>query len=361
MSMETVKNDSRDNLYDIARGVAIISVVFGHIKSYNFIYLFHMPFFIALSGFFFKDKYYKTLNNILKFTISKFRRLMFPFIGYTILFEMLHNFFIDIHLYELNSKVLYYHSFLDALKNSIFHIEYLIAPIWFLFALFIISILFSIISYLLQKIYLNNEIYRLVIVLLFLQLGFFISFQPWNKFLYIGTICSSLISFYIGYLFGKISNIKNFFNYKNILFSLFILLIFDLILEHQINIAANKYYNPVLLIIITIVSFLLVLSFASYIKIEKIKKIFLYIGQNTIPILCLHRVSFKIVNYFIYIFNGSILNLSKDPIFFINILEIKISIILFIIYLITGIAVPLLINILYQMLKKRIFYGKINK
>ena len=33
--METVKNNSRDVLYDVARGLAMISVVFGHIIQWN--------------------------------------------------------------------------------------------------------------------------------------------------------------------------------------------------------------------------------------------------------------------------------------------------------------------------------------
>lgn len=45
---------------DIARGIAIILMIIGHVigqgKNKNFIFSFHMPLFIIISGIFFKEK-----------------------------------------------------------------------------------------------------------------------------------------------------------------------------------------------------------------------------------------------------------------------------------------------------------------
>ena len=313
------KLKNRYCLYDIARGLAIITVVLGHLIPSNFIYLFHMPFFIALSGFFYKDKYNESINSFLYFLVTKFKRLIIPFIFYTIIFELLHNFFINIHVYELSDNLQYYHSIWDILINAISHIEDLFRTGWFLFVLFFIAILFAMISYLLKKICLNSELYRLIVVLLLLQLGFYMSFHTWSKFLQIGTICSALVSFYIGYLFSKIQNIKNFFNFKNFLFAFIIFLAFDILLKKIILIGANQYYNSGLLILLFIISFLFEVSIASFIKSMKIEKLISYIGQNTMPILCLHFTAFKFVSYIYILLSGvSIINLSKSAHYFIE-------------------------------------------
>ena len=53
-----VKNKRRIEYIDIAKGIAIILMIMGHVCSYgswkrNIIYSFHMPLFIIVSGMFF--------------------------------------------------------------------------------------------------------------------------------------------------------------------------------------------------------------------------------------------------------------------------------------------------------------------
>ena len=55
---------ARDSSIDIAKGVGIILVVFGHDTLCpsiirNVIFSFHMPLFFILSGYFYKDKNFK--------------------------------------------------------------------------------------------------------------------------------------------------------------------------------------------------------------------------------------------------------------------------------------------------------------
>ena len=55
----------RIDYMDILKALAIIAVVIGHCDSphplYNFIYLYHMPLFFFISGYFYKNEY---SNNI---------------------------------------------------------------------------------------------------------------------------------------------------------------------------------------------------------------------------------------------------------------------------------------------------------
>lgn len=75
----------RDNFLDFCKGYAIFLVILGHViqfisgnlqdQIFNFIYLFHMPFFFMLSGYL-ADKTIH-LNNL--FLLKKIRSLLLPF------------------------------------------------------------------------------------------------------------------------------------------------------------------------------------------------------------------------------------------------------------------------------------------
>lgn len=68
----------RDQTIDIMKGVAILSMIAGHCFIphflYDFIYLWHMPLFFIVSGFFFRDKPYREI------CFSTFRGLIVPYI-----------------------------------------------------------------------------------------------------------------------------------------------------------------------------------------------------------------------------------------------------------------------------------------
>ena len=72
----------RDNTIDIAKGIAIILMCIGH--SYcpeqlcTFIYLFHMPFFFMISGWFWKEK---NVEHPINYITKKIKTLWIPFVA----------------------------------------------------------------------------------------------------------------------------------------------------------------------------------------------------------------------------------------------------------------------------------------
>ena len=68
---------SRNCIFDIAKGIGIMTVVFGHAVCplTKFFYLFHMPLFFILSGYFFKAKYYSNISELKQFFIKKLKSL----------------------------------------------------------------------------------------------------------------------------------------------------------------------------------------------------------------------------------------------------------------------------------------------
>lgn len=102
------KNAKRDFLFDNIRGILIILVVFGHLirpetsnvytdSIYTFIYFFHMPVFIFISGYFSKNLQ-KSHDNAIKTFLIPF--LVFNFASYML------DMFLGSGLYFFNMKIL---------------------------------------------------------------------------------------------------------------------------------------------------------------------------------------------------------------------------------------------------------------
>ena len=76
MTSESAKSNKRIEIFDIAKGIAIILVVIAHLGIpefwRKFIFLFHMPFFFFIAGYFFKEKYYATLKDVLIYIKKRF-------------------------------------------------------------------------------------------------------------------------------------------------------------------------------------------------------------------------------------------------------------------------------------------------
>lgn len=91
-----INNMSEEFTYiDIAKGIGIFLVVLGHYVNpffmpdyfqhiVNFVYTFHMPLFMAMSGFLFGKSFGK-VNNYRSFVLKKSQRLLIPYFTISIL------------------------------------------------------------------------------------------------------------------------------------------------------------------------------------------------------------------------------------------------------------------------------------
>ena len=136
--------ESRSALLDIAKGIGILLVVFGHQidyfhldfpSAYPFIYLFHVPLFFFLSGVFFKDS-----DKVWPFIKKKFVRLYIPYLLANIFFfaiEMIR----ARHIGEAYDGTLRWKDLLLAVIGMWPVPSMLSRPTWFLLVLFRICIL----------------------------------------------------------------------------------------------------------------------------------------------------------------------------------------------------------------------------
>ena len=158
----------RQEWVDIAKGIAITAVVLGHINfmwpNYDilplrtlFITLWHVPVFFIIGGFFIKED---KLISPQQFIKGKFKSLYLLILYLYIPVLLLHNFFIDIGIYDINldysGNVVTRWDYLAFCKHLLLAIffagrEPILGAMWFVYVLFMALCILSIVSWSLRK------------------------------------------------------------------------------------------------------------------------------------------------------------------------------------------------------------------
>ena len=298
----------------------------------HFIYLFHMAVFYMVSGFLYSEKNSFNFNTVMEFVWRKIKSLWLPFFVCSAFFVIFNNVFIRLNIYTGNEAALAYitkehvviHSYIgfeqtlkEILKCVFFNNNSeLGGAFWFIRDLFIISIAYCVLSFVIKKscqVFHSNEkvtykvidIVQLVISILALAVGYYFSVKG-IAVGGVGKIGSCYSLFYIGHLLGSRFKDKlcmlNGWKWLVIIIITFFLL---MVMNHRgsISIANNRYENPLFLIACSLLGWLWLYGLAFLTQRLKnaqvtypIYNLLLYIGQHTIAIVLLHFLAFKIVN-----------------------------------------------------------------
>ena len=319
----------RNVTIDIMKGIGIILMVVGH-SGYpsflrNFIYTFPMPLFFMISGYLITES---KLN-----VIKKIKTLYWPFL-----------------FWSLFALALSYPLYISGIYNSPYNIhEYIIhlvkiitftqpepivGPLWFLKSLFFSYIFVSIV---ISKSKGNKYQHYIIGLICFAMLCIgFILYK--NRGWMIYNVQRELMIpwfIYLGYF------IKTRFREKSLSFFYIVLFTIFLAVAGQyvtIKLIVSEIGNPIIVSIYSLIGFIIIYNISSNIQHVnyKFSRILAYIGRNTMPILILHVVCFKVVQ--IALSNLNYLNLGG-----INQIDLYYSPYWFL-YSIIGIAMPLLLN-----------------
>lgn len=329
---------NRNKTFDIAQGIVICLMVIGHSNTtkeiHNFIYLFHVPAFYFISGYFFKDD---ALNDKLKFIQRKLTQLYKPFVIYGITFLFLSPFFYKLHFSEFQ------YGFTDFIKRTVNilafkHTEQLLLPFWFLRSLFTVSILFLFIKYIFIKS--NTQISVIATCIILLIIGGIL--HQYNIQLPRMFQREFIVLFFyaIGY-YAKIYNTT--FSCKRLYFTIYILTLLGLSPFISIDLVNNHFNSLLGLIFSATLGIYLLLVVSNYINKHCliIKHYLAKIGEQSLTILALHFCSFKVASYlFIKIYNLNILSLLETP----TISNLPGKQVHWIFYSIIGVVLPLMFN-----------------
>ncbi|MZQ83730.1 acyltransferase family protein [Paenibacillus sp. 5J-6] len=278
---------------DIFKGIAIISMVIGHSWSpwTPFIYLFHMPAFLFISGYTTNyDKYTLT-----KFIYKRVQGLLVPYISINIFFILvrmvLKYFKVDSFFY--NDSI----SFFPAIKQFILHLSTVdfAGATWFLIVLFLSSILSKIIYDFSKLIK-----YKFTILLFTMLLLYYLAYLLFSNRIILPYMFDLMLvgSFYftLGSIFKEKEIFEKEINHKiAIPASLLIMYLFGQFIHPQMNWPTRSFSSPVVNFVTSISGIYLLYIISNAIKkFEFLGNIFVYIGRRTLAILILHFMVFRI-------------------------------------------------------------------
>jgi fucose 4-O-acetylase-like acetyltransferase len=185
----------RNKVIDIAKGIGIMLVVYTHTKCYahDAIYIFIMPLFFALSGYFFNEK-----RGLWENVKNKFNSLIIPYIFYFLLIQSL---FIVVHKFFYQDVYFAWSMFITP--------YWAVGPMWFFYGLFFTSVFFTLIA----KIFKKSYIIALLSLICSIG-GYLLSVYKIQIPLYIDSALSMMVFYAFGYLL-KSYNVMDKLNTKN--------------------------------------------------------------------------------------------------------------------------------------------------
>lgn len=346
--------------------LGIILVVAGHkqggvVLFDNFfpLYSFHMPLFIFISGYFFKPDI-----RIKEFFLKKLKKTLIPLficnILYLIISQVLRNKGIIYYGYDIGLKSL----FITPLTYG--HQSGLNVAAWFVPALFFTAFFYIIFRKLILLVFKNEYLITMIFLIISL-IGIYFAINGYNTIIYINITRTAMLLFFyqLGYLYKSKLEKRDTLNsclYFIILFCFQLLLIFffeDFVYVLPYMIFANK--NIIFPILTSITGILFWLRIAKILsEVVKNSKIATYIGKNTWTIMMHHQFVFFIINFALLIINQRIFVLEgfnadsfRNNLWYQFVPNEKYQFL--IIYIILGIAIPLLIKWFYEnKIKQRI-------
>lgn len=292
----------RNNTVSIAKAIGIILMVVGHSGCptglYHFIYFFHMPLFFMISGYFFNPQ---STESKKIFMTRKIQTLWFPFVKWAFIFLLLHNLLYLVH-FETDL-----YTWKDIWQRAIliffmFGEDPLIGGYWFLNNLFYCSVLCLLFTWVAKFLLPNLRI----ISILFLSIGvslfglsLFLNNQFDNNVIkQLPGMCFSGVMFGIGYVVSqfKVKFTKNLWLW----FSSLVVLIIGVMLQPLSRpfTLATPLDTPYI-IIMALVGVYFVFYLAHVLNKTYLKKLLVYVGDNSLIILTFHFLVFKFASWFI--------------------------------------------------------------
>lgn len=285
---EEKRINNRDVAIDILRAICIIVMIIAHksihIELRKIIFSFHMMAFIFLSGYMYKDK----KDSLIKILLHEIKRIILPCLLFGTLYIVFkHNGNIN----EIKT-LLYGMSFSKKLFTNIASI----GPFYFVLLLFVVKIIYIIISKILEKIKFKssekNDLIKTGICVILSLIGITLGqkgyWLPWS----IDVALYSILFFNIGYLFRKYDLIKMLMERKYFYFALSPIWVY-MIYKGSMEIAIRQYEPYGIVILGSLSGILIMYMLSDYISkhIGKIGKTTLsFAGASTIYVLIVHTL-----------------------------------------------------------------------
>lgn len=342
----------REAWLDCFKSIGIILIVWGHAMLPIYISgYFFVPIFFFASGYVYKTRDLKSL------VIKLVKSLYIPFVIGNVIAIILHQVLYIFGVYNTSYS-------LSSLIKSLFKImlfdcvDTLAAPTWFIPALFLMQIAFTLLLYFVKKVF-KDEKFVFIGILIMLFIGMFFR-NSLNKFIWGNSailmqlfVCSTF--FYIGWIskqYKKMFYVPKSNIYKIAILSSCILLLFvsnryfGLITSCREGIYSHGVFNIIAAFIGIYLCLILSNLLADNTRI--IKGIIGYIGKHTLYIMIYHIISFQLIS----IIQVKLFNYLPDQLS-LHWQNVNLTSFWSVIAFCVGIVIPILINFLVKHIKSK--------
>ena len=354
----------RDPILDSMRGIGILLMVVGHsgFAGTPFIYLFHMALFFMLSGWFFSLK-----GGFWHFCKRKVLTLWLPFVAANTVFTLCNNLFLRWNILTSDERILAIPgnivtaptTWKDVIGRTAHWCLFdggtqLGGALWFVQALFQISILYAAVEVVLQKLLRGGETLLPQGVLSggLLWVGWQCGLRGWNVW-GLGIVASCYWMFYLGAVLHRTAHNGLKPAYRAVLAAEAFVLLLVMGRFGSVGLAGNAYTSPLFLLLASMAGWVLVREAAFLASsVPQLAGALAYLGRATMPIVILHFLSFKLVTWLgLLATDGESYLLAAFPTYFTGGAW-------WLAYTAAGIALPLAANAVYQRIKRRILKQK---
>jgi fucose 4-O-acetylase-like acetyltransferase len=357
-------NSDRNGSLTIVKGLFVIFIIIKNCAKsadlyllHDFVYLFAVPIIFFVSGSLFQEKYFKSFTHAI---IKKIKLIYTPFLMWNIFFLIFHNIFLNIGIYCSNSsyECIFRESVIEVPTIGIkiikilllLNCEQLCWGIDFMSVLFFTSIFVYILLFIIKKKYYINNQSIVILILIFLLMSMIMQYIHIGLWLFSSISFLSISIYLLGYLLRKLNEkFQLIISSKLIFISSTLILIICALLHPCCITEMTTIFDVPYIFVVSFVGFIWTLNVSQYINKGIPNKIMIFIGNNVIFILAMHLLCFKITNFLIVKYYGLDTELlASCPVIKHNIF------IWFILYFITGIAIPIIIKLVLDKLYKNL-------
>lgn len=261
---------------DIAKGIGIIAVVYGHTFTSLglYIYIFHLPLFFVISGFLYASKDKEPLMPYVK---NKIHSLLIPYFIFLVLTNAL-----LFGLYAVTGQEFYLY------PSMLYHPYGASTALWFLPALLWVTVIYKLID-----IYVPYKLKALTVILMFV-IGRILSHHDITTPTFIDTALTSTIFYLAGIIMCRY---KSFFNLEIVLYMLIISLLPCVMINApvKIDLMKNEYEPFYFMFLSVLISFLIIrISYKKSVAKSRIGTCLAYLGKISLIILAFHLFTFEL-------------------------------------------------------------------
>lgn len=304
---------TRDPVLDAMRGIGILLMVVGHsgFGGSDFIYLFHMALFFMLSGYFFHMS--GEVRALGRFCLRRVQTLWLPFVLANTAFTVCNNLFLRLNILTGDPRILELPgnqvtqpvTLRDIVGRTAHWCVFdggtqLGGALWFVQALFQISLLYALVEFALRRLFPKADtlLPQGLLSGVLLWAGEQCGRTGWNVW-GLGIVCSGYCLFFLGALLRRLGQPKRPAAVRAGLAAAAFVVLLALLPFGSVGLAGNQYPNWLFLLVASAAGWVLVYQCAwlAAALLPPLADALAALGRATMPVVILHFLSFKLVSW----------------------------------------------------------------